>query len=567
MLQRTITFKYSCRSKPFHFFVFLDPRALRVEKDPNTDPSTLDELLKVQPNSLQHGWLSSRVPLGQSQTPGHVLMKRQLPTDKPWSGTPLHLLMEIQSFSKAPEFQLYVSNQKHVRKVMNRLEHELPRILPAVHIDLDKAFDGRGGIWDAWNTYSDEFGSSRQADQPGVAELPPPYDQALAQPTGASQRLSTSLSLKRLQEDDTSTRKRTRELEWEWYEANYPSGSPTEENTPTSRRENISQQSTRGIQFMQGGQSNQEHETSRDIHLPTSDRVSRDQSTQGNSSPLGCQLTPPFPSTISRRDSDDHQSKQAPSYAASTASTASLDRDIRPTVFTTKSQVLAPSTINLSLTDLECLITKTIQAQIPAIAARVQTRNLATELTAWAQPSITDYIKTHMPAIMHEAVAAHVSDVNDEFESASAALHETKDEALTEIKSAEKSSIEEVHRESQVAIEGLQEESHRLSGALDDKCTELEDRLDAKMSSSAPPVYARYPPVAGNSIKEAVKLFERFYRGRLTPDEQVRVLLSIAKYNNAEVFAAANGESQKMLVAHWSGRNDYAPSSPSMTLY
>lgn len=159
-----------------------------------------------------------------------------------------------------------------------------------------------------------------------------------------------------------------------------------------------------------------------------------------------------------------------------------------------------------------------------------------------------------MPAIMHEAVSTHVSDVNDEFECASASLHETKDEAITEIKSAEESGIEEIHRESQVALEDLQEHSQRLSGALDDQCTELEDRLDAKLSSSETPVYA-----SENSTKEAVKLFERFHRGPLSPDEQVKVLLSIAKFRNAEVFVAADRESQRMLVAHWSDRKDYVP--------
>jgi hypothetical protein len=39
ILQRTITFEYSCRPKPFHFFMFLDPRDLRVEKHPTTGKS------------------------------------------------------------------------------------------------------------------------------------------------------------------------------------------------------------------------------------------------------------------------------------------------------------------------------------------------------------------------------------------------------------------------------------------------------------------------------------------------------------------------------------------------
>lgn len=41
MLQSTIIFEYSCRSKPFQFFMFLNPRDLRVEKDSVTGKSTI----------------------------------------------------------------------------------------------------------------------------------------------------------------------------------------------------------------------------------------------------------------------------------------------------------------------------------------------------------------------------------------------------------------------------------------------------------------------------------------------------------------------------------------------
>lgn len=165
---------------------------------------------------------------------------------------------------------------------------------------------------------------------------------------------------------------------------------------------------------------------------------------------------------------------------------------------------------------------------------------------------------------MHEAASAHVSDVNDEFESASAALHETKEDAVTEIRDAEESGVEGVHRGYQIAIDDLQEQSQRLSDALTDKCTELEDRLDAKMNSSAPSEYSRQPLVGLSSVKEAVKVFERFHRDPFAPDEQVRVLLSIAKFNNAEVFISADLESRKMLVAHWSGREDYISRLPPL---
>lgn len=483
----------------------------------------------------------------------------------------MHLLMELQSFSRATEFRLYVSNQKHVRKVMRRLEHELPKTLPAVHIDLTKIYQGGGGAWDAWNTYSDELASSHRANQPGATgklpgvdaasyqilktgiELPPPYDQVLAQPSGTSRRLSTPPSLKRLCQDDPSANKRARGVECEWYEANYPLGSPTEENTPTSTRGRLSQHSTGDSRLIQERQP---------MSSPLLSNSFRDQSTQGNSSPPDFQLTPTRPPVIGHNNSNDSKGMQAPPYAASVASTASLDRDIKPTIFTAKPQVQPQSTITLTLTDIERLIARTIQAQVPAIAAQVQHRNLATELTAWAQPSIADYIDNHMPAIMHEAVSAHVSDVNDEFECAAASLHETKDEALTEIRSAEKAGVEEVHRESQAATDDLQEQSRKLSEALEDKFTEFEDRFDAKMSPCATPSSSRHLSVAGNSVKEAVRVFERFHRSRLTPEEQVKVLLSIAQFNNAEVFVAADLESRKMLVAHWSGKNNCTPPSP-----
>ncbi|KAH0144780.1 hypothetical protein KCU67_g12933, partial [Aureobasidium melanogenum] len=334
-----------------------------------------------------------------------------------------------------------------------------------------------------------------------------------------------------------------------------PLGSPTEENTPTPTRRRLSSQSTVDKQSTQGCQPMGERETPQNVHAPLLDGSSRDQSTQGYPSP-GCQLTPIHPSVINCNNSDHIRDIQAPPYAVSEASTASLDQlNIKPTIFTTRPQAPPPPTITLTLTDLERLMAEVIQAQIPAIAAQVQNHNLAIELTAWAQPSVADYIDTHMPAIMEEAVSAHVSDVNDEFESAAASLHETKDEAITEIRSAEESGIQEVHRESQIAIDNLQEQSQRLSGALEDKCTELEDRLDAKISPPAPPVYSKCP---SNGAKEAVQMFERFYRGRLTSEEQVKVLLNIAKFNNAEVFVAADLESRRMLVAHWSGKKDYS---------
>ncbi|KAI4723414.1 hypothetical protein E4T48_00034 [Aureobasidium sp. EXF-10727] len=564
MLQRTIAFQYARRFKPSDFFVFLDPRGLHIENEPiTTDSNTLNDLLHAHQNSAQNGWLGGRVSLGQLQTPGRVLMRQRLPEDKAWEGMPLHLLMEIQSLSRASEFNIYVRNKKTVRGVFNRLRHELPKTLAPVRIDLDKAFDGRGGVWDAWESYSRELVGLQRLESSRSPVAPPSYSVNDPNATRASQSQLVPSSLKRsnTSQEIASSQKRVKDdkASWEWYKVNFPLGSPTEENTPSSTHDHLSQRSTVGDQIVGDVQSTREDDPLQTALSPHLDKL-----LQGHYSPPGRQLTPVTPRTPEKSHLRDLQGTQTPPYAASVSatSTASLDQlNIRPTVFTTRPQAPPSSTITLTLSDLERLISTTIKAQIPAIAAEVQTRALATELTAWAEPSISDYITTHMPAIMQDAVAAHVCDVNDEFDSASAALHEVKDEATTEIKSIEASTTQAIHREYQVAVQELQEQSQRLSEVLDDKCTELEDRLDAKMSSSAPPGYSKLIPTDRNSVKDAVKMFERSHRGDLTEEEQVRVLLSIAKFSNAEVFVAAGVESRKMLIAHWSGKKNYIPPS------
>jgi hypothetical protein len=510
-------------------------------------------------------------------------MQAQRLNSKPWEGMSLNRLVELKSLSDAPEFTIYLVNKKNVRKFVNRLQNELPKTLAPIHINLKTVYEGRGAAWDAWELYNNTLASlpriSQNTDDSTTIIAPPcrpltphqaaPPTYSKTDPNAAciSRGPSSPPTVKRpcdIQEEDAPHKKirDDRASQWEWHNADYPLGSPTEENTPSSRCEHPSRHSTVESQSPYKGQSRQGGEVTEGAR--SSPNISADDgSTQGHTPSPDLQLTPAHPHTPdhpctpARNSFHDLRSIRTPPYAPSFASTVSLNRiTIKPTIFTTRPEAHAPSTITLTLSELESLITTSIRAQIPLIAAHVQTHNLTTEMTAWAQPSIADYIATHMPAVMHEAVSAHVSDVNDEFESASAALHEVKEDAVTEIRAAEESGIQEVHRESRIAVDNLQEHSQRLSDALEDKCTELEDRLETKSNPLAPPEYSKQPPSGASSAKEAVKVFERFHRGRLTPDEQVRVLLSIAKFSNAEVFMAADLESRRMLVAHWSGRKD-----------
>jgi hypothetical protein len=488
---------------------------------------------------------------------------------------PLHRLIELKSLSDAPEFTIHLINKRNVRKFVNRLQNELPKTLAPIRVDLKTVYEGRGGAWDAWQLYNDELASLPRSPEvvpscklPTSHQAAPPiYSKLDPNATCTPRDPSSTPAVKRRcdTQEGEATHKKIRDdraSQWAWHNADYPLGSPTEENTPSSTHEQSSPQATVNDQSVHKGQSRQGNEVTESAGSSPSISAD-DRSTQDHTPPPDLQLapvqpyTPDHPSTPARNSFYDLRSVQTPPYAPSLASTVSLDRiNIKPTFFTTRPQAQPPSTITLTLPELESLITTSVRAQIPLIAAHVQTHNLATELTAWAQPSIADYIATHMPAVMHEAVSAHVSDVNDEFESASAALHEAKEDAVTEIRAAEESSIQEVHRSSQIAVDNLQEQSQRLSDALEDKCTELEERLEAKMNPLALPEYSRQSPVGASSAKEAVKVFERFHRSRLTPDEQVRVLLSIAKFSNAEVFMAADLESRRMLVAYWSGRRD-----------
>lgn len=521
------------------------------------------------------GWLSASVHQDRLPCFGRVLMQKLKPNTKPWEGMPLHRLMEMKSLSETPKFNIHMINKRTVRKFINRLQHELPKTLAPVHINLHTIYQGRGGAWDAWGMYngkhsllpnpSEITGASDSIKAPPCRSpisdeaAPPIYSKTDPNTTCTPQLPSAPPTFKRRldpQGEDVKHKKikDDKASPWAWQNTKYSVGSPTEENTPSFRYERLSQQSTVDGQSAHESQSRQEDEVTQgaqpSINILTPDRATQDHT------PPGLSLVPDRPCTPdrdapAREILHNLRSVHSPLYTASPSSTVSLDRvGIKPTIFSERTS----STFTLTLSELEGLISNTIRAQIPLIAAKVQTHNLTSELTAWAQPSIADYIATHMPTIMHEAVSAHVSDVKDEFEHAAAALQETKDDAVTEIRSAEQSGVQEVHRESQIAIDDIQEQSQRLSEALIDKCTELEDRLDGKLTHLAPPDYSRQPLVEVSDAKEAVQVFERFHRDRLTRDEQVRVLLSIAKFSNAAVFVAADLESRNMLVAHWSGR-------------
>lgn len=257
---------------------------------------------------------------------------------------------------------------------------------------------------------------------------------------------------------------------------------------------------------------------------------------------------------------------QLPPYAASiTSSESDHQHDIKPTLFTRGTQnhdLPAPT-----LAGLGDLITAAVKAHIPAIAAQVQQHVLTAHMRALAQESIANYLASHMPPLMR----GYLSELQDEWGSAAQDLHEVKDEAITDIHSEREKVLKEIQDESLTSYEDFKEKMETLKDDLfvdlADKFTEFEEAFKVRIDAS-PPQYTKDPrdtvdTDAGgkNSTQEAARLFEHCHQGHLTIEQKVKVLLSIAKWNNADVFMAAGRDMQEALVKHWAGVADYASNS------
>ncbi|KEQ95965.1 hypothetical protein AUEXF2481DRAFT_39042 [Aureobasidium subglaciale EXF-2481] len=544
LLRITLRFKISVRSIPFDFYIFVDPHSFQISKDPLAalSPELID-LPELHAAKSEHGWLSAIVQQQKHTQPaGLVLMKHQPPGNKPWSGTSLHLLSLVYSLSTAPEFKIYLGNESNVRRFVNRLNNELPRIIVPAHIDLQKAYRGRGGIWDDWNSYSDEIIGVQRADRLRFPDLPPDYSKTSTQPS-QSRDFPPWSSLKRAadtQESESSLKKIVRLAQ-----DSFPDCTPTEANT--SIREGWSQQSAQVDMSSEQEQSTQSQSPRDNNHIRlTPGRLQ----TPEHKNPL-----PPY--------EDD----ETPPYIAHSSSPESLDRRcMKPTIFTRQ----YPIDASPKPTDLEVIVAATIQAQMPTIVAQVYNQIKLNETATLAQTTIDKHVAIHMPTMMQATLTAHLSDVNDEFESASGELQEVKDDAITEMRSARDDVLKELEEEIQVVHveyrERVSELREEVFVDITDKMTEFEARIEAKTSVATPPAYGSVVPGTINRIKDAVKAFRDTYQVSLTSEQQVMVLLSFAQYSNAEVFMEADQESKRLLVAHWAGAERYVTNGVSVSL-
>ncbi|KAI5205711.1 hypothetical protein E4T39_02792 [Aureobasidium subglaciale] len=549
LLQITLSFKISVRPIPFDFYIFVDPHSFQIKKDTLTALSPeLINLPELHAAKSEYGWLSGMVQQQKHTQPaGRVLMKYQSPDDKPWSGTSLHMISLIYSLSTAPEFKIYLGNERNVRGFVNRLNNELPRIIAPVHVDLEKAYGGRGGVWDDWSSYSDEIIGAQRADRLRVPassnsytslmsyeDFPPHYSKTSTQPNSQSRVIAPQSSLKRpidSQESESSLKKIVRIAQDSFQDC-----TPTEPNS--SVREGWSQQSA-------------QKELSSEQEQLTQSQSPRDHNL--------IRLTPGRVQTPEHKNPlRPYQDSETSPYIIHSSSPESLDRHcMGPSIFNRKDPVDTSPTLTLTAADLKVIVAATIQAQVPTIVAQIYDQIMLNETRTLAQSSIDKHIAAHMPTMMRDATLAHVSDVNDEFQSACEALQEVKDDAITEMRSAGNDVLKEVQEEIQVVHVGYRERVSELQEEvaveIADKMTEFEARVDSKTSVAAPLAYGSVVPSATNRIKEAVKAFRDTYQLSLTSKQQVKVLLNFAQHSNAEVFIEADQESRRLLVAHWAG--------------
>lgn len=147
------------------------------------------EPLQEQIPAPKQGWY--RLPVFQ-ESPCVVLMQQYPQTSEPWEATSLRRLMDLKSLSEVPELDIYLANERSVRRVVNRFRHELPKTLTNPNITLQDAFGGKGGVVNDWEQYGreplaaiDQVGNHAPLQQ----DLPPQQDIPLQQnppPSNAS---------------------------------------------------------------------------------------------------------------------------------------------------------------------------------------------------------------------------------------------------------------------------------------------------------------------------------------------------------------------------------------------
>jgi hypothetical protein len=141
-LQTTLNPRIHGRHAKFDFFMFLN---LQLSCGAQGRP------FQGQGETLK---LSFQQNAGQPRcTPGNVLMQKRAPDPPLLLGASWHLMSRIRTLSECTSFDVYIANKSTTRGVLNKLANEHPKSVEMLNINETTSYNGKGGVWDAWDAY------------------------------------------------------------------------------------------------------------------------------------------------------------------------------------------------------------------------------------------------------------------------------------------------------------------------------------------------------------------------------------------------------------------------------
>lgn len=258
-----------------------------------------------------------------------------------------------------------------------------------------------------------------------------------------------------------------------------------------------------------------------------------------------------------------------PTYTKSGSSVGGQDSNIKPTIFTR-------STLPKALeAELAHLITTSIKAQIPSIAREISAQHIRTDLTSLATTHIDAFVQGTLPKLAAHALECHLSELQNEWDYAAAELRETKDELKTELQCDHDQLLRDFRDETAACFTEHEDKADKFkTNALmdiEDRLMHLDDAIDlhnlAPVRRSGVEDNASAALIAvvselrkgrreRNSTRDAVTMFQRDHEQNLTLQQRVRVLRSLSRWNNADVFLSVHSENRRALMDSWIQETD-----------
>lgn len=182
LLQMTFHIKVSSgnRKKAFDMFCILESANLVItQRHGNFLPLSMNNLPPTVYDCLKHPEPTKRLLHVRlcAQESSRVLMHRRPHIAKNVTGTPLHLMLLLQSLSRTLSFDAYLSYSTYAAECLKTVATALDSGVSTPAIDLHRVFAGVGGCFDYWEQFNpDHFAPPREAHLLLTQHSPPRYE-------------------------------------------------------------------------------------------------------------------------------------------------------------------------------------------------------------------------------------------------------------------------------------------------------------------------------------------------------------------------------------------------------